>query len=1121
MRRQRIWKRLTSVGLVCAIAAANLSAASMAEELAGVSETYAAVETGTEISIETEAQIQAEPETEVSLQAAPEQETLVHPQLQYRLEPDYPDGCDLLLPDEQMEIRTNLWKSVLDEETGEYGQEEIVTDGYTVQIKEGFSSDIVTATVTEEEPAYVYVTVKEHADSGEAWIPVVALAGDAVVAEEMFHVYVTDCYYVLKPAVWNDGMEQGNLNVGETLDLTPQLIEVAQGKEEVRTDITSNEDIFFRWEIDENNSAAWELGDQTGKGPGSLTRAGSQGTEVCLAAYRENPEDMAEPERLADRYYWFDEIMYDAYLDYSYGYPEDSRVYTDKPLRLTLGTYQEEMMLPEEAEVKWSVSGDCVTAKEGVDESGAPYMELQGSAGREGESALAEARILYGGQEIAYASAQVWVHSPQLDIYLSGDTALLPRWYHVVPAMADGWIQDADHFDGEGFSVEVKNLSVDGDPDVVNFGENENGDVIYTPRQDENGNWVMWGDRYGCAQVELTYEYTIPGSNEPKEGAHSFGICVGGDVYDLRTDYPNDCDCVFPGSTMDIYTSLYREYYDADQDMHGSEQIGGYTLEIGEYDRNLLKSVSVETNSETGDPFIRIIAADGENWGDVWIPVRAIVNGAEVWAQDIHAVVTDTYYTLAVEWNDGIQKDDLNLGETVDIAPHLYEFSAATGARRELTQEDGIFFRLEDVDENAWTQGGTNTFGIPVLTRKGQWDTNFRLAAYRENPEDEENPEYLADYTCFFNELQFEPDFAYSYGSRENSRLYTDGSKLELALTTSVPVTDEGFAVNWEVLDEGGENPADYVTYTQSKEDQCVCSVEAAADSGAAGRGIRVRATIQYDGNPVDVTETWIEICDPVYRLDMFSEELGLLPDDWVEFPERQDVFIQDSEFPDGIRRPAVLKSVDSNDESIVTTAYKDGAWRVEAVSGGTATLTVAVEELTSAVKDKEKEIYIQVDVCDEFFQMDVWTEGSAQSGCMLPDDTLQLKTEVRRVFRDQETGEVQFETIENYQVGYENYDSYLLEVTDKGEVTARYGRRGGTEIQITAKDENGDILTERWIHIEVTGRYYVTEYSGEPIILEPEQEFVPVSLRTKEVSTTYGEREPDTNIQYLSLIHI
>lgn len=1074
-----------------------------------------------------------------------------------------------LLPGASLELTAHPWMDCYEEERGHY-QGDISNLWVEWNVTDEAYEDVLSYSADPEDLFTIHVAANPDGARRSVQFEARAFIPDGddedsepdEVACADFWVHVQDGYYRLMPG--DDEVKQ-DLAVGETTVWEPELQYFELGSEDTYRVITEN--VRYRWEWDSN---AVEITDADGKvltnntedgsgavgtAPFTVKKLRNWGTDITLVAELVDEEGNGEE---ADRRSWnLQDVDYGTWFEEQRG-GDHTWIFSEEDLTLNLNQENLSNKSGDPAVAEWTVGTQDENGNftqiltnpmtEGADAyyeiSGDTYsITLHGGALRtvydpetENRWISVRAVVTAGEDEVSRADTNVEMVDSWYDYQWPangpGEDQLFPGDRLDIPNGMEAFAVDKEHPWGENIQVEVTDVR------ILKQGEEWQEDELIDDGQErlrlegdvQNGWSLEAGDRGGSALIEMTYRSAAT----QEEESHTFYLHICDQRYRLEYYYPDDSDCMLPGSGMEIHTRLFREWHDWEGNRE-EEEIEGYTLEVSDengpcYDTNLLE-VTTEQND---DGTVKLCISSGENTWDTNIHTRVMVDGQEVISYEIHVNVTDEYYNiLPVSWED-TEVGNPNLGEELnlnELGLHLIRFHAENPDGEDVTDDPAYRIRMRrpeegGYDSNAWTvREGSEDDLIPVLIRKGDWNTCVPLIAeWTSGESDEEGNLRWEEVTCrdyWFQELQYDVDIRSFYQDREMDRLYTDAS-LTVEFRDngegSHPLP-EGCEIRWSVQEETEEGRMDctYVTAQVSDEDPGVLELTAA---GAVGedRQIVVQAAVWYGDQEIGQAsrECWIWVSDPVYDYHYPCQEAGenqLLYGREYTIGNELRYSLQNADYPDGTEDAVTVldvrlgeqKRLDENEEwkdvpeeePVCEIEERDGEWVIRAVGAGYAEVILTHESAKN--REETEEYSFHMNSSDVVYVLNTYYPDDFDF--LLVNGEIQIQTSLIRCY-DDENGNYTEEEIADYELqvltdeeGNPLYDTGLVDVEfvpgeESGKVVkvTSKGETGSTDIYIGAYLDGEYPMTIRRLHVNVEEGYtlivpgQLTEENGETV---------------------------------------
>lgn len=826
----------------------------------------------------------------------------------YRLDLEYPDGTDCLLPGETKVVQTK----VVRRELTDNGPQDVKVDNYTLEFAVGddeFSSEHQTDAVLFEVDG---TEIKITADKNNKWREEVYVRAYNWDEERGFDcgtivsANVTEEYYTIMP----DNIE--NVLVGEVVNFD-DLIEIEQHGSSDACDYS------FRLEYDDR---IWES-----LSGNSLKRISPDGTDVNIVAYRDFIDEEENWEECGSRNYWFDELHYGVWVD-NLSHGEYGVIYEDTELKLNVGNLGDKTTDKNVPELKftfglWSDENEELTAFEEEvqktlfetvkNEAGgitaiklnyAKLAELRDQGLFRDENwcdLLIEVKV---GNYVAEATIHgigVWDTCEDYQYKFGDDLYMNPGWDNGLDRWFNCYVENTNHPDGEDVEVEIVSATLSG---------NDLG--VFWLEEWENGNGWQFGVHDGkFGDAELVIKHKLVDSEDTIEKV--FNLHAVHDVWnlDLWTEQGTE-DILTSGGELGLDTFIEHYYYDEEQqESHRDEEIDvmyewGFVTEDG------VKGFTI-TQDEQFPSYAHVITDGADENAEARIYVRVYAyneeNGVysdEVAYKEISLWARESFYYLTpVE-----VYDDCEVGSRIHIRPELWYYSI--DADPEWIEDARIWWGWDDnalksiyglKEEGEGRFCGQNEEVIFEVT--GDWGTEIHLNA---NARDE-NGDYhdvcsrvlhLEDknYEVWFNDIQG-GDHGWIYeGENTTFEINTDNlydktnADLEVSFGRWNDETQE-FEVFESVnpmfeLDSYGY-PASLTIY--GDEMQAVLG---------ENRGFEVRLQVLIDGQEYFERRYGMDLREPVMEYHTDWNDRSILPGWEIGIDRFFNTYREDSTFPHG-----------------------------------------------------------------------------------------------------------------------------------------------------------------------------------------------------------------------------
>ena len=738
-------------------------------------------------------------------------------------------------------------------------------------------------------------------------IPISILVGDKEVAEEDVYISVRDSYHIIK---MNDELESGGVivDLGDELDLSSYGIKTSYYNAE-NTEGTEDTDVYYEVEYDEN---IWEETEIKDNGLPVLKRKENDSSEFKIRALKQNKET-GEGYEVSETQFCIYDIDYRSDLNFSYGSREnDVFLYGEnvKPLTLTVVPAEGSGSDLKGFTVDWKVEqyvdnndeenmipADCVDYS--TDSSGNGIINdtitLSAKKGYDFTNTNLRlsitATVSKEGKEVTRTGTALWVNEAVEDINFPGSETLLPGWGMNINPVYYGWQRDEKNPWGTEIYAHVTDVKAEGPDGVLTVSPDEDGYHLQAARNGKTG------------EFEVTLCYYTSKSEEGEEGkkadkTYTFHVSVKDEKYYSEYHYSSTTSgsfgIILPNTETVVTTSLYNQQYDIEEDGQNQTEIKDYQLKLAEkkdgtpaWDTNLV-SVTVDGH--------KLVIKANNKTGDTEIPVEYVVNGETVLTENIHIGVEENICYISPDEltdKDG-NRLNVNVGEGLDLGNcgiQTHQLTVTDGENKDeildtTLGKDEFRYRVE-YNQDAWKSSlPEGQSGLPVLTRTAFYETSVKVIAERklQNEEGESDWEEVNQAYYWFDDVHYDMDFKYSYGDRNNARIYTD-KDLTLTLQTEpeLDLSNKIFNVDWNVYrdNEAGErvDASDLVTIIKSG---TKAVLKANADHSADY--FQVEAVVTVDGKMIARCENEIRIQDSVYSLTGNPEYRRMLKGGYLRY---------------------------------------------------------------------------------------------------------------------------------------------------------------------------------------------------------------------------------------------
>ena len=642
-------------------------------------------------------------------------------------------------PGDEQDITTSVHHNWYDLEEGRHKDEDV--KDYTVEVAldaewTDFDEELLDVSVADDGQT---IHVKAKKKMGGTNIPVRYLVGDQEIGQANIWVDVSEEYYVIEPQEL-----KSNPLIGETLDLSQVEFKVYQiiynpDKGEKTTFEVPAEELRFWAKYDANAWIRTDEGDEYTLPV--LKRKGTWGTSInIIAEMNFAGEDSKEDDwqQIGDsQNYWFDGFEYQLDLAYSYGGPENSRVYVGAPLTLT-AKIDPVIEWNEDISIEWKVFVyDENGERKDLDPESisctkdGPSLTITAKDGSQGNWFQAEAVIMAYGQEIARCEYSIEVRGESY--YFTGMENMSVCLFigqkngpfFTRDTNGKIWMEtyqeSGEYPEGKRTKVEVTGIEEDC----------EEGNELLQITDNEEGIHILPLGKTG--QTSMRFLLVDEEGNEVPS--------ISCEAY-VQEDYINIIDievkresgegtCLLPGETLKLQPVLARLFTDENGEIQQEPlEASDYHIVYTDYDENIIRVDEDGTVHTVGR-------------GDSWVTVQVLdAEEQEITSNGLNITVKGKYYQLKTE------KENLQVlapGESLkeQFTPYVYSISRPEGKET----EDGTFVIREILNNTEGVHTSISETGLLSVSldkdttlRKGSIQSMEIIVEYRDA-----DGNYLAD----------------------------------------------------------------------------------------------------------------------------------------------------------------------------------------------------------------------------------------------------------------------------------------------------------------------------------------------------------------------------------------
>lgn len=1059
----------------------------------------------------------------------------------YEVGLNYDTGTADLLPGHTVTVGVELYWIHTDEDGNE--RRENYEGNYQIKLNDDsealYENNFVSAKVSDDGRSLIITAKGKNElnpdEDNRGDIPISIFVDGEEVAEEGVYISVSDSYHLIK---MDAELESGDVivDLGDELDLSSYGIKTSYYNAE-NTEGTEDTDVYYEVEYDEN---IWEETEIKDNGLPVLKRKENDSSEFKIRALKQNKET-GEGYEVSETQFWIYDIDYRSDLNFSYGSREnDVFLYGEnvKPLTLTVVQAEESVSNLKGFTVDWKVEqyvdnndeenmipADCVEYSTGSSGSGIINDTITLSAKKGYDFTNTNLRLSITatvskeGKEVTRTGTALWVNEAVEDINFPGSETLLPGWEMNINPVYYGWQRDEKNPWGTEIYAHVTDVKAEGPDGVLTVSSDEDGYHLQAARNGKTG------------EFEVTLCYYTSKSEEGEEGkkadkTYTFHVSVKDEKYYSEYHYSSTTSgsfgIILPNTETVVTTSLYNQRYDIEEDGENQTEIKDYQIKLAEkkdstpaWDANLV-SVTVDGH--------KLMIKANNKTGDTEIPVEFVVNGETVLTENIHIGVEENICYISPDELTDKDGNRLNVkvGERLDLGNcgiQTHQLTVTDGENKDeildtTLGKDEFRYRVE-YNQDAWKSSLTESeSGLPVLTRTAFYETSVKVIAERklQNEEGESDWEEVSRKEYWFDDIYYDMDFGYSYGDRDNARVYTDKElTLTLQIEPKLDLSNEMFDVEWNVYryDEGKRlDASDLVTLDGSK-DKAVLK----AKPGHNGEYFQVEAVVTADEKIIAQYDREIRIQDPVYWLDENQDYMRILKGGHFGYAKDDSgkiwmtLYEENGNCPDGKKTKVQVKDMTFSESDIFEKVEKADRIDIHAVNLGTVKLTLSLADEDGKELNP---VTITLEAVDAYTWMENRLTGNSDTGEILPGESIKIETKVVRLSKDENGKTVQTTLTagKDYKLEFYGYNTNLISIKEDSTITANSENRGSTWIGIRAvsPDDPEKVITDSGMDISVSGRYYVIEPKNqEELYLQSDGKEEKINLQ----AIVYGIKNP------------
>lgn len=598
------------------------------------------------------------------------------------------------------------------------------------------------------------------------------------------------------------------------------------------------------------------------------------------------------------------------------------------------------------------------------------------------------------------------------------------------------------------------------------------------------------------ARLEITWE-SAEGEDKKISGSCEAYISIAGERYVAGYEFASGDGQLLPGQSVNIITSLTREWYDVEEDEQHEEEITDYTIEW-----------TIEEDGPEGlidvieDPdHNKNLCVTAHSSGYAEIKLHYLYNGNDVQQESIDIYVSDGIYLVKPGYLIGENEESLNphVGDTLDLAAAQIEtYRQENGSDDEDKIED-VRYRVE-YDSNAWKpeEGQEDAIsidepgvihGLPRLQRTGNWRTEITVYAEKNVAADGEEEDWqdIAKRTYRFGEWQYWIEF----NEEEDPVLFYGDRSEPLTITADTSNLEEKGLKGYEIIYEVEQ-------YTDGQKEELTCATKTTNKGSCTLQvnddfttedavWLHVRAVARNHGIEIAFDEIDISVEETELNLGSLPQDTTLLPGWGHSIDSQYQVWRRDSKYPNGEDVTVTITDVEieSDKEKILSENEdgekiwigEDGNYHLNIISdntrplSGVATIRFHYEE---AGESEESDTAMLLSGDEEFTitlasqKYNTAYEYETGTDQMLPGSEMVIRTSLFRESYNIDDDEEQGEEIEDYTIELQesNVDGTSTWNTDL--IDVEIDSENAKNLHVTAK------MPEEYGYTEIPVHYLI-----------------------------------------------
>lgn len=321
---------------------------------------------------------------------------------------------------------------------------------------------------------------------------------------------------------------------------------------------------------------------------------------------------------------------------------------------------------------------------------------------------------------LAEGCAEAELREAVYDYNLPENRDLLPEWSEWIDNNVHAWIENKEYPEGRDFDLEISDVAITDETPIIE------GETVIELNGNAQDGWEYRGVNPGAATLVMTYK-----DYDGTEKTHEFTVTISDTVYNVNMWPVEGVYQGLPGGSIELQADAVKHTAETEKNdpgrWHHDETSEGLS-----YQWSIANGEEFATIKQNADDPTRATLTFKdmpEEWNRIGERVDVKIAVADANSDDADKEracriedfwVNNEYYQIYPATIDA----QLDLGKTMTIDPELRFYEIG---KEGYTTVSNVDFQIDSYDENALKVDKNGE--VFALTRKTEWDTNFRLMA--------------------------------------------------------------------------------------------------------------------------------------------------------------------------------------------------------------------------------------------------------------------------------------------------------------------------------------------------------------------------------------------------------